>query len=420
MNSEQKNHTTIGDHRAAGGLHAAPEFVVDCITRPEDFQRLEPQWREIMEASRSASLFTNWAWVSTWWDVYGEPDFRLNVLICRQGNAVVGIAPFVLATQTLSGLASLRWRILRFLGTGEPEADEVATEYPDLLARPGAERAVAECIADWLAKRQGRDWDIAQFDNVLKDSVVEQHLLSALALRGRKELVQSAGFRYWIALPASWEEYLDGLSKNFRHKILVSRRRMLRAGSVDIETLRSGAIVDTVFDRMSPLHSSRWNSKGKVGVFGSPHFVLFHQKLLCRQFGNGSPALWFIKLDGDDLAALYNFELGDMVYFYQSGLAANRTANYSPGVVAASLAIEDAIHKGRRVFDFMKGGEQSYKKRYNCATTPMYNITVTNHTPRGWLAYLLLNIRKYLRKQQDTESSQSQNDDDVREEVAKD
>lgn len=363
---------------------------IELVSGHQEFRQLESLWRSMVSNSRRATLFSDWEWTSTWWDVFGDAGFRLNVLVCRRGKEVIGLAPFVIGSQVMHRrFGALQVRALRFLGTGEQERDEVSTEYPDILSRPVDEVHVADAVADWLARQQRTDWDIACLDNCLEDSIARLYFAPALAARRLKVSMRAVGFRYWIALPVAWDQYLDGLGKSFREKILVSRRRLSRAGVVELEILREPVLADAMLDRLAALHASRWESKGSAGVFASASFRHFHELLLRRSLGNVDFAFWFLKLDGRDIAALYTFERDGTVFFYQSGLDADRAGNLSPGVIVMSMAIEDAVRNGRQVFDFMKGTVQSYKSNYGCETMQMFRVTVCNRTLRGIIAWLL-------------------------------
>lgn len=376
------------------GVVVGQALSVECVRDGSTLKRLEPDWRLLSSAADGASMFTDWEWAQAWLEVFASPVARLNVLVVREGEEVVGVAPFIITRQSVPGLGPLSFRVLRFVATGEPEADEVATEYPDILTRPGREESVALAVADWLLGQQRSDWDIAWFDNLLETSVTMRWLVPVLEAHGRGAKTRPVGWRYWIALPDSWEAYLATLSKSFRNKILTSRRRLERAANVEVETIRDTTQRIAGLARLGALHTSRWTSKGRSGVFSSERFERFHRDFVARPFAQEGPVLWFVRLDGRDLAALYNIERDGVVYFYQSGLDAARAGNLSPGVAAMSFAIEDAIRSGRRVFDFMKGGEESYKASYGCRRTRMLETAVANRTTRGTIAKLVWAVRR--------------------------
>ena len=121
------------------GLRIEPVF------EPDQFRVLGQEWNALLAASPADTIFLTWEWISTWWDVYGT-DSRLYVLAVRDDDGtLVGIAPLRIRKRSrLGGL--VRLRSVEFIGTG----GDVTPEYPDLIARPGFDVAVADAVADVL------------------------------------------------------------------------------------------------------------------------------------------------------------------------------------------------------------------------------------------------------------------------------
>jgi CelD/BcsL family acetyltransferase involved in cellulose biosynthesis len=72
--------------------------------------------------------------------------------------------------------------------------------------------------------------------------------------------------------------------------------------------------------------------------------------------------LAFLQIGEQKVAAYLNFDFGNRIWMYNSGI--NYEFNYySPGWVLLSYVIQWAIENGRTALDFMRGDEK-YKYRF--------------------------------------------------------
>lgn len=359
------------------------------VTELPHWEALEKDWRALHARQVQVSPFLSWEWMRTWWDIYGNGRSALSILVWRQADEVVGIAPFVIDRKARWPLRPKQLRVIRFLGTGEPDADSVVTEYGDILAAPGHEQAIADACALWLCTAGSSQWDVFACDNVLEDSIVRQNLIPALNSRGRPHRERLSALRYWASLPATWDEYLQTLGKNARNKLTVGRRRMEKAGRYEIETINTPDAMTAALDRLAELHKRRWLTKGHHGAFDSDLFRAFHRKIAGTLAAHDSASVSFIRLDEQDMAGVYTLSTSDTNFFYQTGFDPALAANYSPGTVVIGIDIEKTILSGRGRYDFMGSAPGSYKAHYGCTTTQMFHVFTFNRTLRGRLSLML-------------------------------
>lgn len=106
----------------------------EVITDADRFRDLEDEWRQLYEASPSATPFQTWDWLYTWWEVYGSPG-ALRLITARHDGRLVGVLPLM-----VGGPGHLR-----FIGTGLSDhldllvdatvADDVLTMWAHDLVR---------------------------------------------------------------------------------------------------------------------------------------------------------------------------------------------------------------------------------------------------------------------------------------------
>ena len=71
--------------------------------------------------------------------------------------------------------------------------------------------------------------------------------------------------------------------------------------------------------------------------------------------------LFFLKLDGNDVAAVMCFDYRNTRFLYNSGYD-NRCRHLNVGLLSKVLSLKDGIEQGLKRYDFLKGDEV-YKKR---------------------------------------------------------
>ena len=78
------------------------------INDEQGFDQLSEIWNILLLAYKEATVHSTFEWLRTWWDHYGGSR-KLLILVARDGEKTVGIAPFTLATSAaVKGLADRR------------------------------------------------------------------------------------------------------------------------------------------------------------------------------------------------------------------------------------------------------------------------------------------------------------------------
>lgn len=328
------------------------------------------------------SFFSSDAWLTPWKEIYSRADDRLvssPVVFPGPGGSEVQVdLPLVIRSERQAGLPL---RVMRFMGTGDPDEDEVCTEFPDFRVS-GSERGIAaKMIHGHLADHYR--WDIYRFENVLPDSLVAAMMARLTAFR------QAAGWRYSIGLDGSFSDWVDRLGRSTRSRV----RRLMRVvenQGLELTWYDTPEALLYGLEVLARLHGSRWQSKGEEGVFVAPRFAEFHKTLVTRFPGSARVAL--LRRKGEVLSAWYGFDYAGVRYFYQSGFDP-RHSDSSPGLVIHLLVIADAFERGLDFYDFMKGGEDSYKQHLSTRRTPVFHYVAPGTTRLGRLLPIVLKRR---------------------------
>jgi CelD/BcsL family acetyltransferase involved in cellulose biosynthesis len=171
-----------------------------------------------------------------------------------------------------------------------------------------------------------------------------------------------------IALPSSFDEYLQGLSGHDRHEMRRKRRRLAELGSWRV---RKADDVGWEADLQAFFEFHRQAPGEKAGFF-TPVRERFFRRLAADLFLFGLARLDVLDLDGAPVACTFSYDFRDTVALYNSSFRPD-LAKHAPGMVLVGALIEHSIEEAKKTFDFLRGDEP-YKKRFGPVPRAVYEI----------------------------------------------
>jgi CelD/BcsL family acetyltransferase involved in cellulose biosynthesis len=313
----------------------------------------EAGWNRLVEQCRTPVPFATWQFQTTWYRAFTPGP--LNLLAVQDGAGDwVGLLP-------LYETSSPEGPVLRLVG-GTDVAD-----YLDLIAVAGREEEIWKALLPMLADGPARVIDLRPVPAASPTPGLLASLAESAGLTCRTDVEERCPV---IELAGSWDGYLAGLSGKDRHEL---RRKLRRAeaGRPRVEVARTPAAMAVLIDGFLGLHR-----KSKVGKarFMDESMEVFFRELTRGLTAAGLAALWMLWLEDRPAAALLCLEQGDAVSLYNSGFDPEARA-MSPGVVLIARTIEDAIARGFRRYDFLRGDEP-YKYGFGAVPTEVLRLTL--------------------------------------------
>jgi len=324
------------------------------------FQRLRPEWNDLVRQNPRNRIFVTWEWQAIWWERLGEGDLHLVTLRADDGS-LVGIAPLCRVTGQ-TGERAFRW-----IGCVD------VSDYLDVIVSPGHETALYNAILDSLFMPGAPAWDYLDLCNIPQDSPTHRALAELAAQRGLHTRNDIQDVCPVIPLPGSWEDYLDSLDKKQRHEIRRKMRRIEQEAQTHWYIADHADALDDAVDRFIRLHKK--SNPGKE-AFMTGQMVHFFKEICRALFENGWLQLAFIEVEGADAAAMLNFDYNGEILVYNSGYDPAAYAVLSPGIVLLAYCIRHAIETGRKRFDFLRGDEE-YKFRFGAEKTTVHNLLLS-------------------------------------------
>jgi hypothetical protein len=314
------------------------------------------QWKSETQGLQSTCIFNDFSWVSAWIDTYWQKTWQLKVYTLYYNDKIIAIAPFYIQPSKYF----YQLNKLFFLGQGEPEISEVASEYNDILIVQGFEELVINELASKLCTLKV---DQIYFRAILNNSYIDKLLKKSFNYHS----IQS--HTRYITSIKQWS--IKKLSKNTRARYRRSLNQLtkINASFYWIEPQQYEKFINT----LTKYHQTRWQNKGKKGAFSHQKFLDFHQ-LFSEKNRQESIKISAIIVDEKPIAINYYLNDKTCLYFYQSGWDEKEFSTLSPGLALHLWSIE---HCNFEYYDFMMGSmNDTYKSKFLSTPASMHNINI--------------------------------------------
>jgi CelD/BcsL family acetyltransferase involved in cellulose biosynthesis len=316
------------------------------------FSTLVPRWRALLERDQSASVFHTPQYLATWWSELGSGVTPRIVELTGDGASPSAIAPLALGADG----------VMRFAG------DHETTDYRGPISPPEERDAVASATLESVASDP---WDTFEMDGLAADTGWPEALSRAAKSAGYTVAEERTEACPRVAIPGSYDAYLQSLPGKLRHEIQRKARRLERdAGAYEIR-LATEATLDDDLDRFFAMHRSsdgpkgRFMHEGMASFFGSFAWMLFSQGWL---------RLALLEIGGEPWAGVYAYSYRGVWGVWNSAFD-HRRRELSPGMVLMGDCIRLAAEEGCATFDFLRGTEP-YKYRFGASDVALIRLLV--------------------------------------------
>jgi CelD/BcsL family acetyltransferase involved in cellulose biosynthesis len=183
-------------------------------------------------------------------------------------------------------------------------------------------------------------------------------------------------------LPSSREALLRLFSDRQRANLRNAQSRLRRAGGGEVQLATDETLCEFLED-LFVLHTSRWSTLGEPGVLAGEQVRRFHLLASPRLLRSGQLCLYRLRVNGRTAAVIYALLARQTVYCYLQGFNPELSF-FSPGTLLMFSVMEDAVRRGMRRFDLLRG-QETYKRHWRPQAEPTFRVAV----PRARLVKLL-------------------------------
>lgn len=320
------------------------------VTR-ESFTSLASYWPDSKNKLIWEPLFVIPSWLEVWWQAFASESELYLRAVWKDGD-IIGIAPLMLVGETAA-----------FIGSVD------VCDYLDFVVAPGREREFFTAIFDDL-RREGINR--LELNPLRPDSTVMTEMIPLMKEWQHDAQCTLEDVSPAVDLPPTWEEYLALLVTKQRHEVKRKLRRLEEAGQVSYRFIEDRVSAQGIMDTfLSMFTESRVDKAGFLSVRRESFF----RSLTEVMADAGLLRLGILELDALPVAMIITFDYRDCVYLYNSGYNPE-CRSLSVGLLSKVLCIKDSIARGKKRFDFLKGGEV-YKYHIGGTDVPLYNCQIT-------------------------------------------
>ncbi|MBI4305067.1 MAG: GNAT family N-acetyltransferase [Chloroflexi bacterium] len=308
--------------------------ITGCLeVRQGSFETLADRWEALLGETPGATPFLTPTWQKVWWDRFGT-GAELRLVSFSKNGEVAGLAPLM-----------QREGVVSFLG------DTDLVDYHDVVSGSCDVTELADALFASIDGWPG--CKTVDLRSIPADSPTLKAMESAALRAGWDVEDWLEDVAPGIALPGSFEVYVQSLGKKDRHELRRKLRRLKAAGDVQQAELSSKGEIEPAlpeFFRLVKLSSA------EKAEFLTPEREAFVRDAVVALAGRGLSRIYMLRLDGRPVAASLNFRHGDRSFGYNSGYdPAYRSL--AVGLLNHALSLEKVIEQGVRYFDFMRGDE---------------------------------------------------------------
>ncbi len=339
--------------------HGLKSHLISCV---EEFAACRSEWNELA----GPRLFHRWEWMFHWWENFGSGSQLAIVVITDSTGQWLGIAPWY------TRVSATRGRVVRQLASGS-----ACSDYTSIATRNGYEAEVAKVLAGLMLNQAEhnlfRDVDLFEWDGHVENDQAIATLVERLRTSGANILTEVVSGTWQTELAGSWKEFEQRISKSFRRKTKKADSR-LKSDNVTTTIAATQGDLDRVWPIFVELHQLRRTSLNEAGCFADSRFEKFLRNAVLGLSESGNVQINITWLNNRPIATNLEFNAGDAVYMYQTGLDPE-FSDFEPGHLIFTWAIRNAIERGFRSFDFLRGDEP-YKARWNALRIPLMRTRV--------------------------------------------
>ncbi len=352
------------------------------ITNEAEFRNLQEDWERLFAANPKHRPFQAWSWTNAWLKHLAGPH-ELHVICLRgEGNELQFVLPLVRAGPNGRGS---RKRLDNVCGYGPECSDHVST-----LRLPSLDSSVAGIAAAAIAESCSTA-DRIELGNL--DSGEDFTLNLARETRHNRRVVHLENFAACpsVDLPATWPDYLQILSSNFRSQVRRFRKRIEANENTRCRTLDPSE-AEAFAHALIRLNRSRMGHKGQVSSLEDPAFRDFLVDAIPAMALSGLAWMDVVETDGQTVCAALNLVHGQSIYYYLGGFD-DAARDLRPGTVLFARVIERGIDENYTNYDFLRGAEP-YKYKWGATDVHTCRMTIYPHgIVRGQLAYGVNRLR---------------------------
>ena len=354
-------------------LHSSDLHLrVEVIRNFQSLISAKPAWDKLVERAGIDHPFLDHDWIVSWWESFGAGR-ELNILLVKDGEELVGIAPLMMSRQKMYGVSV---RELGFI------YNDHTPRFDFIVARDHV--SVYEAIWRHLCDRR-EEWDLLKLCQIDSDSPTLMELPLLAAASGCQVGTWPSIESPYLRLEGSFDQYFKSLNSGLRQNLKRRMKRLEERGAVDFECVSAEDQVDGALPDAFRIEADSWKGSAGTAIECDPELQDFYSLVAHRAARRGALYLTFLRVNGRRVAFDLSLIHNNKRFILKPGyLLEYRTC--SPGQQLTAMTIRDAFSKGLTEIDFL-GAAEAWKLSWTSERRKSYWLFVFQKDLRGSLLH---------------------------------
>jgi len=314
----------------------------------EELAGFQAEWDCFVE-NNGADIFMTYDWCRVWWEHYGKGRHLHICIFKNEEKELVGILPVF---SEVLWVVIIPVKVVKIVGS-----DFTLSQFSlPILANVFGD--VIKAVVDWcekckfdvllLGELSGRYSDLINFSHILPKKL-NNHVR-----------IDCDKPQTYFSIPATFDAYLSGLSKNERGDIKRNYRNISKkaAGGDEVKyKLADAESLNSYFNEFYESHQRQWHDINKLGHFGDwPDSKEFHYELCQAALEKGWLRLFKIVINDFCLGYEYDYSFGKRYYeILNTKSDAPEYDKISLGKINFCEQVKHAIEEQAESIDSMRG-----------------------------------------------------------------
>jgi len=317
-----------------------------------DFGLLENDWRSLEERGYIKWPYLTYDWMYTWWKHYSHRAEELILLAAYDGDELLGLAPLYSQSMYLRGRLRL-FRMITPLGSRE-------IDFYDFILRDDPQ-PILEKIFEFLYNNY--PGYVLYLCDLREYSSICQHVVKRIY---RYVEIEPGNLYPYVNLPDDYKKYYAELGNRTRKDIRYNSNRLKKLSGFRVGQIGSQFDIDSLYR----LHYRRWHMDAhdpkieRMERYERKIIDILKKKDLLRMLS--------LYVNDACIGVLLSYDYNDVRYYHKIGYDLNY-ARYSLGKLLINWSIQDAIERGIKTFDMLRGDEE-YKRYFTKTAYRCYNL----------------------------------------------
>lgn len=363
------------------------EITVTRVETTEQFEQLRDEWNTLLFQTPEKDVFLTWEWQFAWWKHIGQNTFKLSLLIIRENEDVIGIAPL------MSSIKKKRFTSFRWLeNIGNPDCD-----VGGLIALDSEK--IMKALLQYLEEHK-YEWDVFELMEINLLNPSTQKILSVIN-QSQLNTYQMDDKHFYIPFTEqTWEDYYKSLSKNMKHNLKRRTKRINEMGTVTYKKYGGDELTFSNFEEMFIL-SEKSNFPD---LYRTEQLRGFHKSLFEYMQKQEWLQIEMLYVNERPIAFQYGFCFENRYEDWRGGID-KEFETLAPGKLLMMFSLEERFKRGLQENDFLRG-VYSYKMDWNPLYRMYANIQIYNRAniktrlAYWWLRYIKPKLDAWMNKEE--------------------